>query len=76
MDQIKTLTKEETSKLPFDANWIGTLGTNSNRHYVKTKAQALCWVKRIQKNWPGQWAVYECFHFKTGKSIGWGATAL
>ena len=74
MNEIKVLSKEEARLLPYDANWIGTLGGN-NRHHVKTQAQAMGWVKKVVKNWPGQWAVYENFHYKTGESIGWGATA-
>jgi hypothetical protein len=76
--EIKVLSREESDALGWDANWIGTLGTNGpDRHFVKTKAQAIAWVNRVAKNWPaGQWAIYENFHYKTGESIGWGATAL
>ncbi len=74
--EIKVLSKGEAEALPYDANWIGTLGGKHDRHLVKSKALAVAWVKRVQKNWPGSWAVYESFHFKTGASIGWGATSL
>ena len=75
MNEIKVLTREEAQGLPYDANWIGTLGGKGYRHYVKTQAQAMGWVKKVVKNWPGQWAVYENFHYRTGESTGWGATA-
>ena len=75
--EIKVMSREESEALGWDANWIGTLGTKHDRHYVKTKGQAIAWVNKVAKNWPdGQWAIYENFHYQTGASIGWGATAL
>lgn len=73
---IKLLTKEEAAELSSDANWIGTLGGRAYRHYVLSMKEAVAWVRRVRKNWPGEWAVYEAYHYKTGDSIGWGATAL
>ena len=76
MNEIKILTKEEAAALPYDANWIGTLSRNAKRTRLATKGEAIGWVKRVRRDWPGQWAVYECYHYATGESIGWGATAL
>lgn len=75
--KIKVLTPEEAAALPWDANWIGTLGEYGGpRSYLKTRKQAEAWVRRVLPNWPGQWAVYQALHCSTGESLGWGATAL
>jgi hypothetical protein len=73
---IKILNSEESKMLGWDDNWIGTLGGKHDRHFVKTEKQAIAWVNRVAKNWPGKWAINESFHFQSGKSIGWGATVL
>lgn len=71
---ITVITEQEADAL--GGNWIGAMNRVGGQRLVKTQKQAEAWVRKMQaNNSPAEWCVFECKHFATGESIGWGALA-
>ena len=64
---------DEAEAAKCGGNWIGTLGRDGGERLVRTRGLAEAWVRKVSRGWPGDWAVFESRHFRTGESNGWGA---